>query len=130
MTSSTMQRRCPARRLARWQTDGGAVSIIGVAAGLVVLIAGSSMALFSVYAIARAEARSAADLAALAGAGWTRAGQRVACARAGEMASANHAVMVSCVVEGLDIELTVDVKGVRAVARAGPVRTAGGSDAA
>lgn len=130
MTSPTMQRCCLAGRSARWQTDRGSVSIIGVAAGLVVVIAGSSIALSSAYAISRAEARSAADLAALAGAGWTRAGQSVACARAGETASANHAVMISCVVEGLDIELTVEVKGVRAVARAGPIRMAGGSDAA
>jgi len=102
--------------------------VLGVATGLVVLSSGSWVALYAAYLIPRAEARSAADLAALAGAGWARAGQNVACARAADIVTANHAVMISCRVEGLDVELTVEVKGIRAVARAGPVRTTGGSD--
>lgn len=113
----------------RW-SDRGSASIFGVAAGLTVVLAGSTVALSAAYLVARAEARSAADLAALAGAAWTRAGRNVACARADQIATANHAAMVSCAVDGLDIELTVEVKGVRAVARAGPVRTVGGSHAA
>ena len=94
------------------------------------LFTGLVVAKSAADAVWRAEARNAADLAALAGAGWARAGQSVACARAREFATANHAVMVSCALEGLDLELTVEVKGIRAVARAGPVRGVGGSDAA
>lgn len=116
--------------LGRGWSDRGSASIFGVAAGLTVVLAGSTVALSAAYLVARAEARSAADLAALAGAAWTRAGRNVACARADQIATANHAAMVSCAVDGLDIELTVEVKGVRAVARAGPVRTVGGSHAA
>ena len=113
----------------RRRSDRGSASLFGVAAGLMVVLAGSTVALSSTYLIARAEARSAADLAALAGAAWTRAGRNVACARADQIATANHAAMVSCAVDGLDIELAVEVKGVRAVARAGPVRTVGDSGA-
>jgi secretion/DNA translocation related TadE-like protein len=111
-------------------SDRGSATIIGAAVGLAVLSIGVVVAKSATDAVARAEARSAADLAALAGAGWARAGQSVACARAREFASANRAVMVSCVLDGLDIELSVEVKGIRAVARAGPVRGAGGPDAA
>jgi secretion/DNA translocation related TadE-like protein len=122
---------CSSARRGGWRrSDRGSASILAVAIGLSVLFAGSSLALSFAFLIPRAEARSAADLAALAGARWTRAGKNVACARAADIASANHAVMVSCFVEILDIELTVEVKGIRAVARAGPAREAGGSDAA
>ncbi|HZM84005.1 MAG TPA: Rv3654c family TadE-like protein [Candidatus Limnocylindrales bacterium] len=130
MTAPGTRRRSLARCFEQAQRDKGSASLFGVSAGIAVVLAGSSIALSAAYLIARAEARSAADLAVLAGARWTRAGQNVACARAEQMVTANHAVTVSCVVEGLDIELTVEVKGVRAVARAGPVRTTGGSDAA
>jgi len=114
----------------RRRSDRGSATIVGAAAGLAVLFAGLVVAKSATDLISRAEARSAADLAALAGARWARAGQSVACARAREFATANHAVMVSCVLEGLDLEITVEVKGIRAVARAGPVRGAGGPDAA
>lgn len=112
------------------RSDRGSATIVGAAAGLAVLFIGLVVAKSATDAVARAEARSAADLAALAGAGWARAGQSVACARAREFASANRAVMISCVLRGLDLEITVEVKGIRAVARAGPVRGAGGADAA
>lgn len=110
--------------------DRGSATILGAAAGLAVLFIGLVVAKSAADAVWRAEARSAADLAALAGAAWARAGQSVACARAREFATANHAVMASCVLAGLDLEVTVEVNGIRAVARAGPVRGMGGLDAA
>jgi len=107
-------------------SDRGSATIYGAATGLAVTLAGLTIAMSATFLISRAEARSAADLSALAAAGWARAGQDVACARAAEFAADNHAVLVSCVVEGLDVSLTVEVKGIRAMARAGPVRTGAG----
>jgi secretion/DNA translocation related TadE-like protein len=94
-----------------------------------VLFTGLILAKSATEVVWRAKARSAADLSALAGASWARAGQGVACARAAEFAIANHAVLVRCSLEGLDLEITVEVKGIRAVAKAGPVRGVGGPDA-
>jgi secretion/DNA translocation related TadE-like protein len=114
-----------------WRRDQGSATIYGAATGLAVTLAGLAIAMSAAFLISRAEARSAADLAALAGAGWARAGQEVACARAAEFAADNHAVLVSCIVDGLDVSITVEVEGIRAVARAGPVRAGtGGPDAA
>lgn len=112
------------------RSDRGSATVLGAAVGLAVLFTGLVVAESAAAAVWRADARNAADLAALAGAGWARAGQSVACARAGVFAGANHSVMVSCVLEGLDVQLIVEVNGFRAVARAGPVRGVGGSDAA
>jgi secretion/DNA translocation related TadE-like protein len=120
----------PRRASGSFRSDRGSATIVGLAVGVAVLFTGLAVVKSAADVISRAKARSAADLAALAGAGWARAGQDVACARAAEFATANNAVMVSCVLEGLDLELAVEVKGVRAVARAGPVRGAGGQDAA
>lgn len=82
---------------------------------------------------ARHRAQAAADLAALAGAGALASGPEVACARAGQIASAMHTAVTGCRVDGLDVVLDVAVTvslgrwgiGVaHAVARAGPVEDA------
>lgn len=79
--------------------------------------------------VARHRAQAAADLAALAAANGLAAGPASACARANEIATAMGAMMPSCVVEELDVVVSVAVPvgsrfgGIaRAAARAGPGR--------
>lgn len=79
--------------------------------------------------LARHRAQAAADLAALAGAAHLPTGMGPACTRAERLARVMHALAVSCIVDGLDLVVTVEVSpalGGRwigpatAVARAGP----------
>ena len=80
----------------------------------------------------RHQAQVAADFAALAGAAYAINGETVACARAGELATANGAQLTGCRLDGLDLAVTVavPVTGPAAVAgpatataRAGPIRS-------
>jgi secretion/DNA translocation related TadE-like protein len=77
--------------------------------------------------IARHRAQAAADLASLAAAARLAAGADAACAQASVVAQAMHTVVAQCVVEELDVVVTVEAPvalGVwgpaRAAARAGP----------
>lgn len=79
--------------------------------------------------IARHRAQAAADLASLAAAGRLVDGADAACAHASAVASAMNSVVTQCVVDQLDVTVTVDVPvafgriGIgtaRAAARAGP----------
>ncbi|MCW2690292.1 MAG: helicase/secretion neighborhood TadE-like protein [Mycobacterium sp.] len=79
--------------------------------------------------VARHRAQAAAELAALAAAGGLTAGTVAACARASGVARAMGAGMDQCVVDGLDVVVTVDaavtfalwgIGPARAAARAGP----------
>lgn len=106
----------------RRRADRGSVTVIAVGMGLAVVLTGATIAIAASLLVSRAQARNAADLAALAGAAWARSGETVACARASELARRNGAAVVSCSQDGLDVLLAVEVKGVRAVAVAGPVR--------
>lgn len=76
--------------------------------------------------VARHRAQAAADLGALAGAAALPQGASVACARARAVVSAMRVRDVECVVQDLDlvvsVEIAVPVAGAaRAGARAGPV---------
>jgi len=81
--------------------------------------------------VARHRAQSAADLAALAAAARLPAGPDRACARARDLAHRMGLTEIDCVVEKLDVVVTVSVAlpagavglraPVRAAARAGPV---------
>lgn len=99
---------------------------------LVALTAG--FAYLGVAVVARHRAQSAADLAALAGAGRLAHGGEAACAEAAAVATAMGTNIARCSIENLDVVVAVDVTvalgrfGVgpaRAVARAGPVDGAG-----
>jgi secretion/DNA translocation related TadE-like protein len=79
--------------------------------------------------IARHQAQAAADLASLAAAGRVADGADAACARADLVARAMRTTVTQCVVEDLDVVVTVDaavalgrfgVGPARAAARAGP----------
>ncbi len=79
--------------------------------------------------IARHRAQAAADLASLAAAGRVADGADAACARADLVARAMRTTVTQCVIEDLDVVVTVDasvalgrfgVGPARAAARAGP----------
>ena len=75
--------------------------------------------------VARHRAQAAADLAALAAAAVLPAGADAACARAGAVAHAMRAGRVGCVVDELDVVVTIEAAvgrwgTARAAARAGP----------
>jgi secretion/DNA translocation related TadE-like protein len=78
--------------------------------------------------VARHQAQAAADLAALAAAARLPAGPESACVQAGVVARAMRAQPADCVVDNLDVVITIEVGLVvsrwgsaRAAARAGPV---------
>lgn len=112
--------------------DRGSASVAVLAVGLVLVAAGVAGAVVGSATVARQQARTAADLAALAGAGHTVHGGATACTRAGEVAAANGGHLTGCRVDGLDLTVTVAVEpagpaglaGPAVVtARAGPVRS-------
>jgi secretion/DNA translocation related TadE-like protein len=84
--------------------------------------------------VARHRAQAVSDLAALGAAARLTAGVDAACAQAETIAGAMAAVVADCVVDDLDVVVSVDVRvglagwvtgPARAAARAGPVDDAG-----
>jgi secretion/DNA translocation related TadE-like protein len=78
--------------------------------------------------VARHRAQAAADLAALAAAAGLPAGSQTACVQANAVARAMGVSTADCVVDGLDVVVTIEVGlavgrwgKARAAARAGPV---------
>ena len=72
--------------------------------------------------IARHRAQAAADLGALAAAAALPAGGDAACAQASTIAEAMRVVLAHCVVDGLDVVVTIHAGPARAAARAGPIK--------
>ena len=110
--------------------DRGAASIFVLAIGFVLVAGGVAGAAVGAARVGRHEARTAADLGALAGALRAIEGRQVACARAAELVSANGGRMTGCRLEGLEIVVEAETSvtplpGVEtkafAAARAGPV---------
>lgn len=75
--------------------------------------------------IARHRAQAAADLAALAAAAQLPAGADVACGQASAIAGAMGVGVADCVVDGLDVLVTVTAGAAGAAARAGPADSPG-----
>lgn len=73
--------------------------------------------------IARHRAQAAADLAALAAAARLPDGSGVACGEASLIADAMGVGVADCVVDGLDVVVTITVGPARAAARAGPAES-------
>jgi secretion/DNA translocation related TadE-like protein len=110
--------------------DRGAASIFVLALGLVLVAAGVTGAAVGAARVGRHQARTAADLGALAGAARAVEGTAVACRRAGQLVHANKAHLTACRVDGLEIVVEVRVtvtplpglvRYASAAARAGPV---------
>jgi secretion/DNA translocation related TadE-like protein len=100
----------------------------------VLLAATVGAVLVGTAVVARHRAQAAADLASLAGAARLAAGAEAACAQVAAVARAMQTSLANCVVDELDVIVTVDVAvGVgrldlgpaRAAARAGPSETSG-----
>lgn len=93
-----------------------------VTAGIIAAVASLLLAVAAVASlvVARHEAQVAADLAAVAGA-WEVAKGRDACTKATEIAALNGAELGSCDIDGRDVEVTAQLHGRSAIARAGPV---------
>ena len=111
-------------------SDRGAGTIFVLAMGLLLVTAGVAGAAVGAARVGRHEARTAADLGALAGAVRVIDGPPAACARAAWLVTANDAVLTSCDVYDLEIVIYVEVvvtplpgliRRARAGARAGPV---------
>ncbi len=111
--------------------DRGAASIWLLAAGLLLIAMSAVGAAMGAATIARHQAQAAADLGALAGAARAAEGSVSACSRAAGIVAANGGRLVSCVLDGFELIVAVDVavrpiRGIartaHAAARAGPVR--------
>lgn len=119
--------------------EGGAATVLAVAATGVVVLALSGALVVSSALAAAGRARGAADLAALAAAERLRAGWAppLACARAAAVAEANSAILADCQgLEGAEASVVVSVPvtltlpgqvsaNAWARARAGPPRSEG-----
>jgi secretion/DNA translocation related TadE-like protein len=124
-------------RQKRWRRssrdEAGSASLLAVAMIAVLVAVTAGGVYLGSAVVARHRAQAAADLAALAAAVRLAEGSAVACERAAAVARAMRAVVADCVVDDLDVVVTVEV-GVslgrialapaRAAARAGPVGTA------
>lgn len=117
------------------ERDGGAASILLLAIGLVLVAGGLGGAAIVSALVGGDQARTAADLGALAGAGQAIYGGDVACARAQRIVAANGGRLTGCSVTGLEIVVGVQVdvrplpglvRRAAAAARAGPVYAVGG----
>jgi len=115
--------------------DRGAASIFVLAVGLVLVAAGLAGAAVGTARIGRHQARTAADLGALAGAGQAIYGESVACRRAEQIVTANGGRMTACAVDGLEIVVGAAVevhplpgltRRAEQAARAGPLYSEGG----
>jgi secretion/DNA translocation related TadE-like protein len=102
--------------------DRGSASIYVAGAGLFLMMAGVAVAMKANDLVVAAQARTAADLAALAGAAHAPLGETFACTRAGAIAGRNGSSVASCALNGLDLTVTVRIGKVQATARAGPQR--------
>jgi secretion/DNA translocation related TadE-like protein len=110
------------------RSERGSISPLVVACVGVLLLLGAALGVVSAMVRAHRDAQAAADLAALAVAQALGAG-RDPCAAGAAIAAANRARLESCVVEGPDARVRVEVDGpqwlgqradLAAEARAGP----------
>lgn len=109
--------------------DAGVSTVFGaLMVGLLIVVTGVCVRLGGAT-LARQQAETAADLGALAGAADALRGADVACAGAGRVVAANRGRLVSCVLDGLDVLVQVEVPvpafggAASGRARAGPVST-------
>lgn len=90
--------------------EAGSATLLVVAMAGVLLLLGAALGVVTAMVAAHRAAQSAADLAALAGARGVAEGGD-GCARAGQIAIANHARLVACTVAGRTVEVEVRVAG-------------------
>jgi secretion/DNA translocation related TadE-like protein len=98
--------------------EGGSATLMVVACAAVLLVLGCALGVVAAMVRAHRVAQSAADLAALAGAGTLGRGGD-ACAAGTEVARANGARLTGCTVRGREVTLRVVVTGPRWLGQAG-----------
>jgi secretion/DNA translocation related TadE-like protein len=112
--------------------DRGSATVLGAALITALLVITVGVTAVGSAVVARHNAQAGADLAALAAAAGLPAGTGAACARAGGLAAAMSTPMTGCVVDDLDVVVTVevavrvgrwDIGSAQAAARAGPLET-------
>ncbi|MEU7926636.1 Rv3654c family TadE-like protein [Micromonospora sp. NPDC049801] len=117
--------------MGRSGADRGGATVLLLALGLVFVLVGTFGAAVAATGMASQRAAVAADLGALAGATRALDGDLAACAYATDIAQRNDGRIVDCVVDGLDVLVTVEVaftpipgltRVAASTARAGPVR--------
>ncbi|MCP9621603.1 flp pilus-assembly TadE/G-like family protein [Nocardia otitidiscaviarum] len=115
---------------ARLRADAGSATVTAAWALAALLTVTLLLAQLGVAVVARHEAQSAADLAALAAAGGLDRGTDAGCAEANRVGQRMGVRIRGCVVAGWDVTVTVEsgitlgplgTRMVRASARAGPV---------
>ncbi len=90
-------------------------------ASALVLAAGLLATVLSAAVLTRHRAEAAADLAALAAADAALQGRAAACARAGRVAAAGNAILVSCTLANVTAQVVVKVPGRGVLGRLPPV---------
>jgi secretion/DNA translocation related TadE-like protein len=114
----------------RADRERGSATLLAAAMLVVLVVVSLGGVAVGAAVIARHRAQSAADLGALAAAGRLALGGDAACATAASIAQRMGASMASCVIDDLDVVVSVDVAAelgrwgvgkARAAARAGPV---------
>ncbi len=112
------------------RSDRGSATVWSVTALAALLAVAVAVVHLGGVAVARHQAESAADLAALAGAGRVVAGEQAACGRAGEITERMRVRLDSCRIQGWDVLVEVSASpagpvgrfgAAKARARAGPV---------
>jgi len=107
--------------------EQGSATVVAVTMVAVLLVVTGGAGYLGAAVVARHQAQAAADLAALTAAARLPAGQESACAQAGAVTRAMRAQTADCVVDDLDVVVTVEIAlavsrwgSARAAARAGP----------
>ncbi|MPZ64573.1 MAG: hypothetical protein GEU83_03315 [Pseudonocardiaceae bacterium] len=100
-------------------SDRGSASVWSVGALAALLTVAVAVVHLGGVAVARHQAESAADLAALAGAGRVVGGEQAACGRAGEITGRMRVRLDSCRVQGWDVLVEVSARPAGPVGRFG-----------
>lgn len=101
--------------------EQGSATLLAVALLGVLVLVGVALGVVAAILHAHRQAQAAADLAALAGAAAVADGAD-ACAAAGRIALANHAVLGACRVSGREVLVEVTVAGPRWLGHDGDLR--------
>ncbi|HZE38602.1 MAG TPA: Rv3654c family TadE-like protein, partial [Stackebrandtia sp.] len=103
------------------ERERGSASVLVLGVGLCLLLVAGVFVTVATAVELRHRAQIGADAAALAGAMRVVEGPEVACARARQLAVANHTAIIACELSGADLTVTVGVAPPRALAAFGPV---------
>lgn len=110
--------------------EDGVATVLACCVLVAIVLMTGAMVHVGAAVVARHTAQSAADLAALSGAGAVDGGSEAACAASGEIATRMRTMLESCEVDGWDVVVEIrtpvalsafGIGDAHAYARAGPV---------